>query len=215
MYTIHDNIRPFSERDLTHDYGEYYIDEYVFDRLGKGIKIEAGFYSRHLIRELIDKFKMPTNNVKWFIQSRKTLALDTFKIVLLTIFKLFPESQAKLLANSYIGELCRKYSRKDHGFTCNSLDTAQSIWTSALAENTDYKGNGIIYYGGTGGGKTFKLCEMATKATKPLILSFTNKAIENVKKVFREQYPETGLELMCYTFDRFFCDYYGRNRSNL
>lgn len=74
LYTIHDNIQPFSERDLTHNYGEYYIDEYVFDRLGKGIKIEAGFYSRHLIRELIDKFKMPTNYVKWFIQSRKTLA---------------------------------------------------------------------------------------------------------------------------------------------
>ena len=137
MYTTHDNIRPFSERDLTHNYGEYYIDQYVFDRLGKGIKIEAGFYSRHLIRELIDKFKMPTNNVKWFIQSRKTLAPDTFKNVLLTIFKLFPESQAKLLANSYIGELCRKYSRKDHGFTCNSLDTAQCSWTSALAENRD------------------------------------------------------------------------------
>ena len=80
---------------------------------------------------------MPTNNVKWFIQSRKTLAPDTFKNVLLKIFKLFPESQAKLLANSYIGELCRKYSRKDHGFTCNSLDTAQCIWTSALAENRD------------------------------------------------------------------------------
>ena len=135
LYTIHDNIRPFSERDLTHNYGEYYID--VFDRLGKGIKIEAGFYSRHLIRELIGKFKMLTNNVKWFIQSRKTLAPDTFKNVLLTIFKLFPESQAKLLANSYIGELCRKYSRKDHGFTCNSLGTAQCIWTSALAKNRD------------------------------------------------------------------------------
>ena len=56
LYTIHDNIQPFSERDLTHNYGEYYINEYVFDRLGKGIKIEAGFYSRHLIRESIDKF---------------------------------------------------------------------------------------------------------------------------------------------------------------
>ena len=50
---------------------------------------------------------------------------------------MFPESQAKLLANSYIGELGRKYSHKDHGFTCSSLDAAQCIWTSALAENRD------------------------------------------------------------------------------
>ena len=56
---------------------------------------------------------------------------------MLAIFSMFPESQAKLLANSYIGELGRKYSRKDHGFTCSSLDTAQCIWTSALAENRD------------------------------------------------------------------------------
>ena len=80
---------------------------------------------------------MPTSNVKWCIQARKTLAPDTFKNYMLAIFSMFPESQAKLLANSYIGELGRKYSRKDHGFTCSSLDTAQCIWTSALAENRD------------------------------------------------------------------------------
>lgn len=84
---------------------------------------------------LIDGLTMPTTNVKYFIQSRKTLAPDTFKNFLIKIFELFPESQAKLLANSYIGELGRKYSRKDHGFTFNSLNTAQCIWTSALSEN--------------------------------------------------------------------------------
>ena len=89
------------------------------------------------MRALITKFKMPTSNVKWCIQARKTLAPDTFKNYMLAIFSMFPESQAKLLANSYIGELGRKYSRKDHGFTCSSLDTAQCIWTSALAENRD------------------------------------------------------------------------------
>ena len=56
---------------------------------------------------------------------------------MLAIFSMFPESHAKLLANTYIGELGRKYSHKDHGFTCSSLHTAQCIWTSALAENRD------------------------------------------------------------------------------
>ena len=69
---------------------------------------------------------MPISNVKWYIQARKTLAPDTFKNYMLAIFSMFPEPQAKLIANSYIGELGRKYSRKDHGFTCNSLDTAQA-----------------------------------------------------------------------------------------
>ena len=136
LYTIHDIIKPF---DGVFKTGEYYIDEYVIEkRLGKGIKIEAGFHSEPLIRALITKFKMPTSNVKWCIQACKTLAPDTFKNYMLAIFSMFPESQAKLLANSYISELGRKYSRKDHGLTsCSSLDTAQCIWTSALAENRD------------------------------------------------------------------------------
>ena len=135
LYGIHDIIEPFNGVFRT---GEYYIDEYVIDkRQGKGIRIEAGFYSEPLVRALITKFKMPTSNVKWCIQARKTLAPDTFRNYMLAIFSMFPESQAKLLTNSYIGEMGRKYSRKDHGFTCSSLDTAQCIWTSALAENRD------------------------------------------------------------------------------
>lgn len=135
LYTIHDTIRPFRVRDLRYNYSEYYIDEYVFDNWG--IKIEAGFYSKRLVQMLVSGFKMPTSNIKYFICSRKTLAADTFMNFLLKIFEVFPESQAKLLANTYIGVLGRKYSRKDHGLTCNNIDTAQCIWTSALAENRD------------------------------------------------------------------------------
>ena len=135
LYTIHDIIKPF---DGVFKTDEHDIDEYVIEkRLGKGIKIEAGFYRKQLVQALITKFKMLISNVKWYIQARKTLSSDTFKNYMLAIFSMFPESQAKLIANSYIGELDRKYSRKDHSFTCNSLDTAQCIWTSALAENRD------------------------------------------------------------------------------
>lgn len=205
------------------------------------------------------------------------------------IFDTFTEAQAKLLANSFIGELGRKYTRTEHGCTCRDMDTAQCIWTSALAEGrdifidsyiflirertiernfsdntsinrfvisqgtlqclnliyddwtneselysvntdgihmtnpkkqypnkkdvkfvtknigsvyttdsvpvyfekhrenfdtsnyTDYVGGGCIYYGAAGCGKTTKLVTLATKATNPVTLSFTNKAIENVK----------------------------------
>jgi len=48
----------------------------------------------------------------------------------------------------------------------------------------DYKiveGSGKIYNGVAGSGKTLKLIKMVEKAKNPLVLSFTNKAIENVK----------------------------------
>ena len=38
------------------------------------------------------------------------------------------------MANEFIGDLGRKYSRVGHGFTCRSMDTAQAIWTAGLAE---------------------------------------------------------------------------------
>ena len=42
---------------------------------------------------------------------------------------------------------------------------------------TDYVGGGCIYYGAAGCGKTTKLVKLATKATNPVILSFTSGAL--------------------------------------
>ena len=247
------------------------------------------------------------------------------------IFDTFTEAKAKLLANSFIGGLGRKYTRTEQGLTCRDMDTAWTwtpcIWTSALVggrdifidsyknastkqeqfpirertiernfsdntsinrfvisqailqclnliyddwtneselysvntdgihmtdpkkqypnkkdvkfetknigsvyttdsmpvyfekhyrENfdssnyTDYVGGGCIYYGAAGCGKTTKLVKLATKATNPVILSFTNKAIENIKSRISEE-----LRDKCHTFDSYFCDYHGRDTSSL
>ena len=133
LYTINDVILPYNNNELVP--GEYYIDEYEIPIGDDDIKIEAGFYSRRMMITLIEKFNMPKTQIKWYIPTRKTLRYDTFKNYLWAIFSLFPESEAKLLANSFIGNLGKRYSRKDSGFVCQSMHTAQCIWTSALAEN--------------------------------------------------------------------------------
>ena len=49
---------------------------------------------------------------------------------------------------------------------------------------SDYKmenGKGCIYNGQAGSGKTHTLCDKVKKTENPLVLSYTNKAIENVK----------------------------------
>lgn len=51
---------------------------------------------------------------------------------MLYIFNNFPESEAKKMANSFIGELGRKNNRTDYGFTCQDLQTCQDIWTQGL-----------------------------------------------------------------------------------
>lgn len=129
IYTIHDIIEPFTHRSQLDKVGEFYIDEYVIQGFGAEIKIEAGFYSRDLVRYLVNMLHMPVSNVKWCITTKKTLKPDAFRNFLLYVFDTFPVAQAKLLANSFIGELGRKYNRSDHGFTCRSMETALCIWT--------------------------------------------------------------------------------------
>ena len=53
------------------------------------------------------------------------------------------------------------------------------------------------------------------KADNPIILSSTNKAVENVKRVLTDQYNRPELAKLCYTFDLFFCDYHDRTLSSL
>lgn len=44
------------------------------------------------------------------------------------------------------------------------------------------KGKCYIFIGQAGSGKPTKLCNMVKDANNPLVLSFTNKAVEIVKK---------------------------------
>lgn len=48
---------------------------------------------------------MPYTNIKWFIRARQTLKPDTFTKFLTCVCDTFPEAQAKLLANGFIGDL--------------------------------------------------------------------------------------------------------------
>ena len=77
---------------------------------------------------------------------------------------------------------------------------------------TDYVGKGAIYYGGAGCGNTYRLCQKALAAYDPIILSFTNKAIQNVNSVLFDVYE---LAKKCYTFDLFFCVHHGRDITAL
>ena len=77
---------------------------------------------------------MPISNIKYKLIARHGIKNDTFKDFQKYIFKTFPEQIAKKMANSFIGDLGRKCSRTNYGFTCQDLETAQNIWTQGLAD---------------------------------------------------------------------------------
>ena len=99
------------------------------------IKIEAGFYSSNLVRYLVYGLNVPISNIKYKIITKKALKPHTFSSFIKCIFDTFPEKQAKQFANSFIGELGRKYHKKNNVFTTTSYASAMNCWTRGLSKN--------------------------------------------------------------------------------
>ena len=75
-------------------------------------------------------------------------------------------------------------------------------------------GRGMIYNGQAGSGKTTKLCEKVFQAENPIVLSFTNKAVENVKdRLIKNGHRDLITD--CHTFDSYFCEWHGRDIKSL
>ena len=134
IYTIHDVIEPFDSKEDLRKCGEFYIDETILDTYSNPIKIEAGFYSCNLVSYQVDTLNMPLSQIKHKIVTKRALKPDTFNEFIKYIFDNLPEGEAKKIANSFIGELGRKYNKTNHGFTCTEYETAMGCWTSAMSE---------------------------------------------------------------------------------
>ena len=118
IHDIHDVIEKFNCKSDLRQTGKFYIDETILNNCGLPIKIEAGFYSSSLISYFIDTPNIPTSQIIYKIVTKRALKPDTFRSFIKYIFDKFPEKEAKLMANSFISELGRKYYRINHGFTC-------------------------------------------------------------------------------------------------
>ena len=327
IYNIHDVVEPFNHKSDLKLCGEFYIDETVLENYSNPIKIEAGFYSSNLVSYLVNTLHMPLGQIKYKIVTKKALKPETFSEFFKYIFDTLPEGEAKKIANSFIGDLGRKYNKTNPGFTCTEYETAMACWTSAMAEGknvtidyhdgiylireqkvnrifsdhtsinrfviseailkclqlievchgndsvlcgyntdgiyitnpkklfknkrdvkfstkkigkayvtdsklvyfekhyreniniSDYKietGKGCIYNGQAGSGKTTKLCSMVQETDKPLVLSFTNKAVENVKeRLIQTGYEKEVANKICHTFDSYFCEWSDGNYHSL
>ena len=326
VYSIHDVIEPFNGINDLQKCGEFYIDETVLHNYSNPIKIEAGFYSSNLILYLVNELRMPLSQIKYQIISKRALKPDTFTEYIKYVFDKFTETEAKKLANSFIGELGRKYNKINQGFCCTDWETACCCWTAGVSEgknitvdyykdiyiireqlvkrifsdhtsinrfvvsqsimrclqliqtchgknsvlygyntegiyisnpiksfknkkdvkfstkkigrayvtdntlkyfekhyreNIDVKeyeivnGKGIIFNGQAGSGKTTKLCEMVLNTKNPLVLSFTNKAVENVKSRLQKMNYNGDANKICYTFDSYFCEWKDENINKL
>lgn len=148
IYTIHDHIEKFEgKQEMDNDIGiyypelnnngEFYINEFTIKTFGCQLRFEAGFYHVSLIDFLVYECKMPVSNIKYKLVAHHGIKGETFKDFMFYIFKTFPEAQAKKMANSFIGELGRKYNRSDFGFTCQDLQTCQDVWTQGIQEGVN------------------------------------------------------------------------------
>ena len=84
-----------------------------------------------------------------------------------------------------------------------------------MLDYTMENGRGCIYNGQAGSGKTTKLCKMVQDAKNPIVLAFTNKAIENVKSRLRRSQTEVNSDNICHTFDSYFSEFNHQTMNNL
>ena len=101
-------------------------------------------------------------------------------------------------------------------------DTELKYFERKYRENIDMDcyeivtGKGQIVNGQAGSGKTTELCKRVAESEKPLVLSFTNKAIENVKERLRKtENNKHDPNKICYTFDSYFCEWNEDNFKEL
>ena len=327
VYDIHDAIVPFKGADELYKIGEFIIDETIVKINGASVRIEAGIYNSNLVQFLVQELKMPLTQIKRQLTTKKYIAPDTFKKFINYVFDEFPEAQAKMMVNAFIGGLGRKYSKSNAGFTSNDYDTVMGCWTKAMADgrnlsidefngiffvkeqhcqrlfsnstsvnrfvishaalqllqliqatvgkesklmayNTDgifitnpkirfphkksvkfetknigkaymtdselkyfekkYRedldmegyeivtGTGEIVNGQAGSGKTTELCKRVAESERPLVLTFTNKAIENVKERLRKmKNNKHDPNKICHTCDSYFCEWNEDNFKEL
>ena len=79
---------------------------------------------------------------------------------------------------------------------------------TCISDYTKESGNGRIFTGQAGSGKTTKLCNMVIAVKNPLVLSFTNKAIENIKsRSIKMGKKKDYVNNICFTFDKYFCEW--------
>ena len=134
LCSIHDETEVFGGLDDLEQTGEFYIDEVVLDKKGCDLKKEAGFYSKNLVKYLVQVLNMDLSTIKYMIVTNRALKPDTFKSFTEYIFDNFEQKTARILANSFIGSCGRKYSKINHGFTCRDYETAMNVWTPGVNE---------------------------------------------------------------------------------
>ena len=101
-------------------------------------------------------------------------------------------------------------------------DSKLTYFEKKYRENLDMDGyetvmgKGEIVSGQAGSGKTTELCKRVAECEIPLVLSFTNKAIENVKQRLRKvKNNKHDPNKICYTFDSYFCEWNEDNFKEL
>lgn len=85
-----------------------------------------------------------------------------------------------------------------------------------LNDHKTEKGVGKIFKGQAGSGKTYRLCEMLANSDNLLALTFTKKAIENVKSKLKHfGVDKEWANEICFTFDNYFFEFNGRKMDRL
>ena len=162
-----------------------------------------------ILHAFVESFECDTEEEKAYFETRDLLSLHL----------LYQESRANRImyvnevGGSYIVEFCTKRKKMYNSNSFVRHWNSQSI-VDAIESGIEYKnerkgydasdylferGDGKFVYGGAGCGKTTDLVSSVLEATNPIVMSFTNKSVENLKRLL----PPSYASCVC-TLSKFF-----------
>ena len=132
LYTIHDQIEPFDNKEIK--CGFYKLDnvEYAF-----GLIIPTGWYTWGVIDWLLKNGLLKRSHILQQYLSINYLKADTFKEFVKYCFS-FGIYEAKMLINSFIGQLNSKYNKMAKACIVDDYESALCLYSQSLDKDEDF-----------------------------------------------------------------------------
>jgi hypothetical protein len=139
VFTFIDEIKDYDDSDII--CGLYLVDNVVIEKLG-GLRFPKQWISYTEVKFMLDNDLITKQNILQYIKATNKIAAnklgDFMKLLMDTLPSKTFHDDAKLLCNSFIGSLGKKYKNIDSGFITNSWDQTCSSYLENLNEGKEF-----------------------------------------------------------------------------
>ena len=137
VFSVLDDFKPYNGEDIT--MGEYLVNHFTVAKYSH-MPVQKQIMSYHLVQYLLEENILSKDKIILFRKASYKVDCTHLKNFMTQLMEIFPrdiyDKHAKLLCNSFIGSLGKKFIHSDKGFITNDFETVcATFWQNADKEN--------------------------------------------------------------------------------